>query len=148
MWRRAAAVVAAATAGIAGVACASERAPSPAAAPSALPSRSELLARSQRSEQVDVLVIGGGATGCGVALDSVTRGLSTVLVEQASHGNKHIQRAQTFASEEKRPGFIFIKNGFAPRTTLGPERAVAAPSSFTVCQQDAASLFFACMPQF
>lgn len=29
----------------------------------------------------DVLVIGGGATGTGVALDSVTRGLSTALVE-------------------------------------------------------------------
>ena len=29
----------------------------------------------------DVLVIGGGATGCGVALDSTTRGLSTALVE-------------------------------------------------------------------
>jgi len=30
---------------------------------------------------VDVLVVGGGVTGAGVALDSVTRGLSTALVE-------------------------------------------------------------------
>ena len=30
----------------------------------------------------DVLVIGGGATGCGVALDATTRGLSTALVEK------------------------------------------------------------------
>lgn len=30
---------------------------------------------------MDVLVIGGGATGCGIALDSVTRGLKTGLVE-------------------------------------------------------------------
>jgi glycerol-3-phosphate dehydrogenase len=29
----------------------------------------------------DILVIGGGVTGCGVALDAVTRGLSTALVE-------------------------------------------------------------------
>ncbi len=31
--------------------------------------------------QVDVLVVGGGVTGAGVALDAVTRGLSTALVE-------------------------------------------------------------------
>ena len=31
--------------------------------------------------RVDVLVIGGGVTGAGVALDAVTRGLSTALVE-------------------------------------------------------------------
>lgn len=35
-----------------------------------------------RREQVDVLVIGGGITGCGVALDAVTRGLSVALVER------------------------------------------------------------------
>src|SRR5579884_981397 len=31
--------------------------------------------------QVDVLVIGGGVTGAGVALDAATRGLRTALVE-------------------------------------------------------------------
>lgn len=35
-----------------------------------------------RREQVDVLVIGGGITGCGVALDAATRGLSVALVER------------------------------------------------------------------
>lgn len=36
-----------------------------------------------RSENVaDLLVIGGGATGCGIALDAATRGLTTVLVER------------------------------------------------------------------
>jgi glycerol-3-phosphate dehydrogenase len=33
------------------------------------------------NEDFDVLVIGGGITGCGVALDSVSRGLRTALVE-------------------------------------------------------------------
>jgi glycerol-3-phosphate dehydrogenase len=33
------------------------------------------------SEELDVLVIGGGITGCGIALDAVTRGLNTGLVE-------------------------------------------------------------------
>jgi len=33
-------------------------------------------------KQFDVLVVGGGVTGAGVALDAATRGLSTALVEQ------------------------------------------------------------------
>lgn len=37
--------------------------------------------QSLQTKQLDVLVIGGGATGCGIALDSVTRGLKTGLVE-------------------------------------------------------------------
>ncbi|VDD79145.1 unnamed protein product [Mesocestoides corti] len=36
----------------------------------------------KNSEIFDVLVIGGGATGTGIALDSVTRGLSTCLVDK------------------------------------------------------------------
>src|SRR4249919_4381837 len=32
--------------------------------------------------ELDVLVIGGGVTGAGVALDAVSRGLSTAIVEQ------------------------------------------------------------------
>lgn len=42
-------------------------------------SRKSLLTRNQhlealQSKEFDILVIGGGATGCGVALDAVTRG--------------------------------------------------------------------------
>src|SRR6187399_2321334 len=34
------------------------------------------------SDELDVLVVGGGVVGAGVALDAVTRGLSTGLLEQ------------------------------------------------------------------
>src|SRR3954452_18632174 len=34
------------------------------------------------ADELDVLVVGGGVVGVGVALDAVTRGLSTVLLEQ------------------------------------------------------------------
>ncbi|QDV23786.1 glycerol-3-phosphate dehydrogenase/oxidase [Aureliella helgolandensis] len=40
-----------------------------------------LAALSDRSNQWDVVVIGGGATGLGVALDALSRGLKTLLVE-------------------------------------------------------------------
>src|SRR6476619_6872833 len=33
-------------------------------------------------EEFDVLVVGGGITGCGVALDAASRGLRTALVER------------------------------------------------------------------
>jgi len=45
-----------------------------------LPSRAEQL-QSLRSDQFDVLIIGGGATGAGCALDAASRGLKTGLVE-------------------------------------------------------------------
>lgn len=43
--------------------------------------RAQNVARLQR-EHFDLLVIGGGATGAGVALDAATRGLSVALVER------------------------------------------------------------------
>src|SRR5688572_1360851 len=51
--------------------------------PSTPPARSEAIARVEaRRELVDVLVIGGGIVGAGVARDAAMRGLSVVLVEQ------------------------------------------------------------------
>jgi len=41
---------------------------------------------SEPDKQLDVLVIGGGITGAGVALDAVTRGLSTAVVEAQDWG--------------------------------------------------------------
>lgn len=46
-----------------------------------LPSRTEQVKTLQSGEEFDVLIIGGGATGAGCALDAVTRGLKTALVE-------------------------------------------------------------------
>ncbi|XP_047342659.1 glycerol-3-phosphate dehydrogenase SDP6, mitochondrial isoform X2 [Impatiens glandulifera] len=50
-----------------------------------VPSRSiqqSALIAANSSNPLDVLVVGGGATGCGVALDAVTRGLRVGLVER------------------------------------------------------------------
>lgn len=49
------------------------------------PRRSEITAKNLASddkEEYDLLVIGGGATGTGIALDAVTRGLKVALVER------------------------------------------------------------------
>ncbi|MEE3329990.1 MAG: glycerol-3-phosphate dehydrogenase/oxidase [Myxococcota bacterium] len=38
--------------------------------------------RRLREERFDVVIVGGGVTGCGAALDAATRGLSVALIEQ------------------------------------------------------------------
>ncbi|KAF3434010.1 hypothetical protein FNV43_RR25113 [Rhamnella rubrinervis] len=52
-----------------------------AAVPSRAVQESALIGASS-ANPLDVLVVGGGATGCGVALDAVTRGLRVGLVER------------------------------------------------------------------
>lgn len=46
-------------------------------------SRETLLKQVDDNPDWDVIIIGGGATGLGVALDSVTRGFKTLLLEQS-----------------------------------------------------------------
>ena len=46
-----------------------------------IPSRADLLSRLSKTDKFDVLIIGGGATGTGCALDAATRGLNVALVE-------------------------------------------------------------------
>ncbi|MBN3277522.1 GPDM protein, partial [Polyodon spathula] len=50
--------------------------------PDELPSRESQLCALQNTKEFDVLVVGGGATGSGCALDAVTRNLKTALVER------------------------------------------------------------------
>ncbi len=58
-----------------------------------LPSRSEQVSNLSSSQEFDVLIVGGGATGCGAALDATTRGLSTALIEKGDFGNETSARS-------------------------------------------------------
>ncbi|ROR91191.1 glycerol-3-phosphate dehydrogenase/oxidase [Nocardioides aurantiacus] len=49
--------------------------------------RAEAWRALQDDADIDVLVVGGGVTGAGVALDAATRGLKVVLVEQRDFGS-------------------------------------------------------------
>jgi glycerol-3-phosphate dehydrogenase len=56
--------------------------------------RSDMLQQArQRTEPWDILVVGGGATGVGVAVDAATRGYSTLLLEQHDFGKGTSSRA-------------------------------------------------------
>src|SRR3954469_9762485 len=45
--------------------------------------RSLFIRRLKEQAEWDIIVIGGGATGLGIALDSASRGFSTLLLEQS-----------------------------------------------------------------
>jgi glycerol-3-phosphate dehydrogenase len=49
---------------------------------STLDSAKDLITGAKREEAYDLLVIGGGATGAGIALDAATRGLKVAMVER------------------------------------------------------------------
>ncbi len=90
--------------------------------------RSDHLARLQR-ESFDLLVIGGGATGAGVALDAATRGLSVALVERADfaggtssrstklvHGG--VRYLEAAVTQLDRAQFRLVREALAERATL------------------------------
>ncbi len=49
--------------------------------------REDSIKRIENEEKWDVIIIGGGATGLGIALDSTTRGLKTLLIEKSDFSN-------------------------------------------------------------
>ncbi|GGB72653.1 FAD-dependent oxidoreductase [Knoellia flava TL1] len=49
--------------------------------------RTSTLERFRSGGELDVLVVGGGVVGCGAALDAVTRGLSTGLIEARDYAS-------------------------------------------------------------
>lgn len=59
--------------------------------------RAALLARLQQAQEWDLAVIGGGATGLGVALDAAARGFSVVLVESHDFAQGTSSRATKLA---------------------------------------------------
>ena len=42
-------------------------------------------------QELDVIVIGGGITGSGIALDGATRGLSTIVFEMQDFAKRYIK---------------------------------------------------------
>lgn len=60
----------------------STRPPPPWTPPSRLEMIQKLKDAAKSGEEFDLLVVGGGATGAGVAVDAATRGLKVALVDR------------------------------------------------------------------
>ena len=74
-----------------------------------LPSRNEQIQKLKTTKQYDVLIVGGGATGAGAALDAATRGLSTAMIERGDFGNETSSRSTKLIWA----GIRYIATGFA-----------------------------------
>lgn len=91
--------------------------------------RNERLRTLRVNGPFDVLVIGGGATGCGIALDAATRGLKTALVERADFAEGSSSRSTKLAHggvrylelairKLDRVQFNLVKDGLRERANL------------------------------
>lgn len=91
--------------------------------PHALPTpRAELLARLSQPHTYDLAVIGGGATGLGVALDAAARGFSVVLVESHDFAKGTSSRATKLVHGGVRylaqGNIALVREALHERTTL------------------------------
>jgi glycerol-3-phosphate dehydrogenase len=84
--------------------------------------RAELLARLAQSEVADIAVVGGGATGLGVALDAAARGLRVVLVESHDFAKGTSSRATKLVHGGVRylaqGNIALVREALHERTTL------------------------------
>ena len=93
------------------------------ATPSPLPTRrADLLARLAQPIQYDLAVIGGGATGLGVALDAAARGFSVVLVDSHDFAKGTSSRATKLVHGGVRylaqGNIALVREALHERTTL------------------------------
>lgn len=74
-----------------------------------------------KTETFDLLVIGGGATGCGIALDAASRGLKTALVEKEDYASGTSSKSTKLIHG----GLRYLKQlDFALVRETGTERAI------------------------
>ena len=88
-----------------------------------LPTRREdLLARLAQPQTYDIAVVGGGATGLGVALDAAARGFSVVLVDSHDFAKGTSSRATKLVHGGVRylaqGNIALVREALQERTTL------------------------------
>jgi len=82
--------------------------------------REAMLKRIREEEEFDVFVIGGGATGAGVALDAASRGLKVAMVEREDYGSGTSSRSTKLLWA----GIRYLAGGFA---TLFQRKMLVTP---------------------
>src|ERR1043165_1616327 len=84
--------------------------------------RNELIARLAKGQTYDIAIVGGGATGLGVALDAAARGFSVVLVESHDFAKGTSSRATKLVHGGVRylaqGNIALVREALHERTTL------------------------------
>src|SRR3954465_9894328 len=99
--------------------------------------REELISRLARPATYDIAIIGGGATGLGVALDAAARGYSVVLVESHDFAKGTSSRATKLVHGGVRylaqGNIALVREALHERTTLLANAPhIAQPLAFVV----------------
>lgn len=99
--------------------------------------REELIARLAETRHYDIAVVGGGATGLGVALDAAARGLSVVLVESHDFAKGTSSRATKLVHGGVRylaqGNISLVREALRERSTLlGNAPYLAQPLAFVM----------------
>ena len=71
--------------------------------------RAEQVKALKSGEQFDVIIVGGGCTGAGAALDATTRGLKTACIERGDFSNETSSRSSKLIWG----GFKYLQVAFA-----------------------------------
>ena len=81
--------------------------------------RRDQIIKELKSRQFDLVIIGGGITGAGIALDAVTRGMSVALIEKVDFGSGTSGRSTKLIHG----GLRYLKNfEFSLVKSVGKER--------------------------
>ena len=88
--------------------------------PEKVRTRSEMVKALKGGEPFDVIIVGGGCTGAGAALDAQTRGLKTACIERGDFSNETSSRSSKLIWG----GFKYLQVPSSPHTlTLPPTHA-------------------------
>lgn len=85
-----------------------------------IPTRSEQLERMSSGEEFDVIVVGGGATGAGVALEAQLRGLRVACVEQEDFASGTSSKSTKLLWAGSRYLVKGLVKFFSPSSLLAP----------------------------
>mmetsp|Transcript_90073 Transcript_90073/g.197264 ORF Transcript_90073/g.197264 Transcript_90073/m.197264 type:complete len:794 (-) Transcript_90073:148-2529(-) len=85
-----------------------------------VPARRECIQRLQSGEEFDVLVVGGGATGAGIALEAQLRGLNVACVEQEDFGSGTSSKSTKLLWAGSRYLVLALTKLFHPAALLNP----------------------------
>ena len=86
--------------------------------PPPLKSRSQHLEEIKQNTDYDIVIIGGGCNGAGVALDASSRGLKTLLIEANDFGNG----ASSKSTKLIHGGLRYLQNVFISTDSLSKRR--------------------------
>lgn len=100
-----------------------------------IPSRDEMVRQLASGEEFDVVIVGGGATGSGAALDAASRGMKVALVEQEDFASGTSSRSSKLLWGGSRYLVMALMNLFSPKLLTEPVQSVKTfMSTFTMVQ--------------